>query len=70
MEDRKLAGVMHAKVVLIDETAALVTSANFTAAAQSRNIEAGLLLRNSQHIVRLRSYFDCLIETGILKPVR
>ena len=33
---------LHAKCVVIDGTEALVTSANFTAAAQDRNIELGL----------------------------
>jgi phosphatidylserine/phosphatidylglycerophosphate/cardiolipin synthase-like enzyme len=33
---------MHAKFVVIDERVALVTSANFTDAGQTRNMEAGL----------------------------
>ena len=60
---------MHAKVVIIDDTAALITSANFTAAAQTRNIEAGLLLRNSPHVARLLNYFDGLIQWGWLRRV-
>lgn len=36
---------MHAKCVVTDETAAFLTSANFTEAAQERNIEVGLLSR-------------------------
>ena len=69
LEDRKQSGVMHAKVVIIDDTAALITSANFTAAAQTRNIEAGLLLRNSPHVARLLNYFDGLIQWGWLRRV-
>lgn len=68
-EDRSTAGVMHAKIVLIDEIAALITSANFTAAAQDRNIEAGVLIRNHPHVQRLHDYFLGLIDTGHLKRI-
>ena len=61
---------MHAKVVVVDQTtAALVTSANFTSAAQLRNVEAGVLLRHPRHVSRLYNYFDGLISQGFLKPV-
>jgi phosphatidylserine/phosphatidylglycerophosphate/cardiolipin synthase-like enzyme len=36
---------LHAKVVVVDRRAALITSANLTEAAQLRNIETGLLVR-------------------------
>ncbi|MES2476447.1 MAG: DISARM system phospholipase D-like protein DrmC [Verrucomicrobiota bacterium] len=65
-KDRKKAGVMHAKVVIIDSQVALVTSANFTEAAQSRNIEAGIILRQENQVDRLRSYFEGLIKMGDL----
>jgi phosphatidylserine/phosphatidylglycerophosphate/cardiolipin synthase-like enzyme len=55
-------GVMHAKVVIIDHTAALITSANFTEAAQSRNIEAGVLLRQPRQVRRIRDFFEGLID--------
>jgi phosphatidylserine/phosphatidylglycerophosphate/cardiolipin synthase-like enzyme len=55
-------GVMHAKVVIIDNAAALITSANFTEAAQSRNIEAGVLLRQPRQVRRIRGFFEGLIE--------
>lgn len=55
-------GVMHAKVVIIDHAAALITSANFTEAAQCRNIEAGVLLRQPRQVRRIRGYFEGLIE--------
>ena len=66
-EDRTKAGIMHAKVVVIDQAAALVTSANFTQAAQSRNIEAGVQTRNPHQVARLKNYFDALIRLGMLK---
>lgn len=55
-------GVMHAKVVIIDHTAALITSANFTEAAQNRNIEAGVLLRQPRQVRRIRGFFEGLME--------
>ena len=68
-EDRKTAGVMHAKVVIIDSEAALVTSANFTEAAQNRNIEAGVIVRQAHQVGVLRSYLEGLIDTGGLRPI-
>jgi hypothetical protein len=68
-DDRKKAGVMHAKVVIIDSECALLTSANFTEAAQNRNIEAGTIVRQIHQVSHLRSYFEGLIETGQLRRV-
>ena len=47
----RTASSMHAKCVVIDGREALVTSANFTEAAQERNIELGLLV-SSQSVAR------------------
>jgi phosphatidylserine/phosphatidylglycerophosphate/cardiolipin synthase-like enzyme len=63
------AGVMHAKVIVVDRKVALVTSANFTEAAQDRNIEAGVLIQNSHFSGRLQGYFDSLIEKKVLRRV-
>ena len=68
--DSRNAGVMHAKFVIIDRAAALVTSANFTEAAQNRNIEAGVIFRSTHQVGRLRDYFDGLIATGNLVQVQ
>ena len=51
--DESLRGVQHSKIVLIDRCAALVTSANFTQAAQSKNIEAGFLTRDLHQVERI-----------------
>lgn len=60
-------GVLHAKTVIVDRRVAFVSSANFTGAAQSRNIEVGVLLRHPRTAARLHAYFSGLIETGILR---
>ncbi len=68
-KERTNAGVMHAKTVVIDNTSALVTSANFTTAAQERNIEAGVLIRNPHQVQRLRNYFEGLMSTRRLREL-
>jgi phosphatidylserine/phosphatidylglycerophosphate/cardiolipin synthase-like enzyme len=57
---------LHAKCVVIDETQALVTSANFTEAAQVRNIELGLLLRSDAVASGIVMHFRALIDKGFL----
>jgi len=57
---------LHAKCVIVDRMAALVTSANFTEAAQRRNIEAGVLIRHRPSAARLAEYFNGLIANGLL----
>jgi phosphatidylserine/phosphatidylglycerophosphate/cardiolipin synthase-like enzyme len=51
---------LHAKCVVVDREVALVTSANFTEAAQHRNIEAGVLIRHRGMVERIASYFEGL----------
>ena len=60
---------LHAKCVVVDRAAALISSANFTEAAQHRNIEVGLLVRHAALTQRLAGYFDELYTLGILKDV-
>lgn len=66
--DRKAS--LHAKCVLVDGTAALVTSANFTEAAQRRNVEVGMLIRHEPTVTRLTDYFHGLERTGVLAEQR
>jgi phosphatidylserine/phosphatidylglycerophosphate/cardiolipin synthase-like enzyme len=60
---------LHAKCVVVDERWALVTSANFTEAAQERNIEAGVLLDHPKIAEALAGRFRALREAGRLKPM-
>ncbi|MBI4325368.1 MAG: phospholipase [Chloroflexi bacterium] len=57
---------LHAKCVIVDRRIAIVTSANFTEAAQSENIEAGVLIRYEPFVTRLNSYFEELRTSGQL----
>jgi phosphatidylserine/phosphatidylglycerophosphate/cardiolipin synthase-like enzyme len=61
---------LHAKCVVIDEQLAFVTSANFTEAAQDRNIEVGVLLDHPAIAEALAERFRRLRETGTLKQMR
>ena len=57
---------MHAKCVIIDGAEALVTSANFTEAAQERNIELGLLVDAQPVARRIEEHFMPLIGSRFL----
>ncbi len=58
---------LHAKCVVVDRRAALVTSANFTEAAQERNVECGVVMRNPPLAERIYRYFKGLCDTQQLR---
>lgn len=62
-------GVLHAKAIVVDEQAALVTSANLTEAAFDRNIEVGILTRDQLLATSLVRHFRVLIDHGRLVPL-
>lgn len=51
---------LHAKCIVVDRAQAFITSANLTEAAQYRNIEAGVLIRDTAISRRLAVFFDHL----------
>lgn len=53
---------MHAKTLVVDEERVLIGSANFTNRGQTRNIEAGALLRDSAFAKALVTQFQSLID--------
>ena len=57
---------MHAKCIVIDRKLAFVSSANFTEAAQVRNIEVGALIKSERFAIRLVEHFDALGSAGLL----
>ena len=59
--------VLHAKCVAVDSTEALVTSANFTEAAQLRNIELGLHVKSPRIARQIEGHFYSLIRSGHLE---
>ena len=65
--DAKRKAVLHAKCVVIDGRTAFVSSANFTEAAQERNIEVGVLVRSEIVAERIINFFAALISTGAVR---
>lgn len=62
--DRSKRAALHAKCVVADSRDVFVSSANFTEAAQERNVEVGLLLHSASVAARLTYFFDALCEAG------
>ena len=58
---------LHSKCVVVDGKEALVTSANFTEAAQERNIELGLLVKAPEVARQIEEHFHSLIRDGHLE---
>lgn len=68
MDDRRRAS-LHAKCVIVDDRFCLLTSANFTEAAQERNIEAGVLIEDRAMSGMLRAQFEGLVAAKRLVRV-
>jgi phosphatidylserine/phosphatidylglycerophosphate/cardiolipin synthase-like enzyme len=57
---------LHAKCIVIDEQQLFVSSANFTEAAQERNVEVGLLVRSPEIASRVTRFFTLLVDEDAL----
>jgi phosphatidylserine/phosphatidylglycerophosphate/cardiolipin synthase-like enzyme len=57
---------LHAKCVVADKEVAFISSANFTEAAQARNIEVGVLLRSQVLAEQLANHFQALADQQVL----
>ena len=56
---------LHAKAVVVDSCSVFVSSANFTEAAQQRNVEVGILANSQSLAQRLTAFFDKGLSAGI-----
>ncbi len=56
---------LHAKVVVVDSQSVFISSANFTEAAQQRNVEVGILASSVSLANRLTEFFDKGVASGI-----
>ena len=63
------AGVLHAKAVVADGERLFVTSANLTEAAQTSNIELGVLVSDRTLAASVTSHFQSLIDTRLLRSL-
>jgi phosphatidylserine/phosphatidylglycerophosphate/cardiolipin synthase-like enzyme len=66
-EDYGQRAVLHAKCIVVDDCRAFVTSANLTAAAQEKNVEAGLLVSDRGIARSLRTQFEVLVGAGVFR---
>src|SRR5262249_12702088 len=60
---------LHAKCIVVDRRVALVTSANFTEAAQTRNIGVGALIRSEPFARQVAEHFEALADARLLKAL-
>ena len=66
-EQRPLSANMHAKAVIVDSQAVLLTSANLSNAAFDKNLELGALIRGGGVAKAMQRHFDALISSGVLR---
>ncbi len=59
---------LHAKFALADRCTALISSANLTADALERNMEAGILICGGPLPARLSEHIDRLVARGLITP--
>lgn len=62
-------GVLHAKCAISDERCLFVSSANFTGAALTLNMELGLLIEGGEMPSQVQQHFDQLISDQVLRRV-
>ncbi|HET9741890.1 MAG TPA: DISARM system phospholipase D-like protein DrmC [Terriglobales bacterium] len=65
--DQATCSALHAKCVVVDGRDVFISSANFTEAAQKRNIELGVLIHSVVVAGRVTTFFVRLVEAGYLK---
>lgn len=67
--DRNKAGSLHAKCVVVDSERVFISSANFTEAAQERNIEVGLVLDSPSLANRVEGFFEQMVRARVLQKL-
>lgn len=67
--DSKTSTALHAKCIVVDSFEVFVSSANFTEAAQERNIEVGLRVQSPVVAQRIVRFFEALVETRRLEQL-
>lgn len=67
--NKKYVKTMHAKIILIDRSEILITSANLTSSAMENNIEAGIWTKDKDIITACYNSLDDLERSGRIVPV-
>lgn len=58
---------LHAKCIVVDDARSFITSANFTDRAQTRNIEAGVLIEDTSFAEELAGHWRQLVNEGLVR---
>ncbi len=58
---------LHAKILVVDTSLALVGSANLTSRALERNLECGVLIRGGRAPALIRAHLQALLALGVLR---
>ncbi len=58
---------LHAKCVVVDDSRAFVTSANFTDRGQTRNLEVGVLIEDRTFAEKLAGQWRALVARGLVR---
>jgi hypothetical protein len=66
-DDGQVRSSLHAKAIVVDRKNVFVSSANFTEAAQDRNIEVGLLIESAPVAAKIVGHFETLVDRKILQ---
>ena len=69
VEDTTERSALHAKCIVVDGQHLFISSANFTEAAQYRNIEVGIKITSQPIAQQLTQHFQKLIDYGTMLPV-
>lgn len=64
--DTQKKACLHAKCIVVDRKDLFVSSANFTEAAQERNVEVGLLIHSAVLAERVQGHFEALLDANML----
>jgi PLD-like domain len=59
---------LHAKIIVVDDRTALITSANLTSRAMEANLECGILIRGGSQPRAIRDHITGLQAHGHLRP--
>ena len=59
---------LHAKCIVVDGREIFISSANFTEAAQHRNIEVGVLIRSNVLARQATEFFEAMVAERVCVP--
>jgi phosphatidylserine/phosphatidylglycerophosphate/cardiolipin synthase-like enzyme len=67
VDKRPPGAALHAKIIVVDDRIALITSANLTSRAMETNLECGILIRGGPQPRAIRDHITGLQAHGYLR---